>query len=392
MLSLRLCGCGRAAGPSAQSGSAAITGKIGVRSHIRRGAANRVHSNNPLCRLVQPSGGRVSGDRRRLLEQWLDLVRPEWVGPLESASSDASFRRYWRFAYQDWTLIAVDAPPEREDSARFARLTRAFRQVGINSPEVIAEDHRRGFLVLSDLGRITYLQRLTTTTADALYGDAIDALIKLQVGLSGADLPLYDERLLWRELSLFVDWLLEALLELELAAPEKAQVKAAFGQLVEHALEQPQVAIHRDYHSRNLMLSELANPGVLDLQDAVLGPLTYDPVSLLKDCYIAWPRKRVLRWLARYAERARAARLPVPADWGQLVRWFDLMGAQRHLKAAGIFARLAVRDGRHGYLADLPRTLGYVEELGGLYPELKPLVGLISERVRPRLDQLNRDR
>jgi aminoglycoside/choline kinase family phosphotransferase len=334
----------------------------------------------------------VSGDRRRLLEQWLDLVRPEWVGPLESASSDASFRRYWRFAYQDWTLIAVDAPPEREDSARFARLTRAFRQVGINSPEVIAEDHRRGFLVLSDLGRITYLQRLTTTTADALYGDAIDALIKLQVGLSGADLPLYDERLLWRELSLFVDWLLEALLELELAAPEKAQVKAAFGQLVEHALEQPQVAIHRDYHSRNLMLSELANPGVLDLQDAVLGPLTYDPVSLLKDCYIAWPRKRVLRWLARYAERARAARLPVPADWGQLVRWFDLMGAQRHLKAAGIFARLAVRDGRHGYLADLPRTLGYVEELGGLYPELKPLVGLISERVRPRLDQLNRDR
>ena len=330
----------------------------------------------------------MPGNRRTLLGQWLTNALPGDVGALQPASSDASFRRYWRFIYQDRTLIAVDAPPPQEDSERFARLTRAFRQAGLNSPEVLAADHGRGFLVLSDLGTATYLQRLTDQNADALYGDAINALIKLQGGLPAADLPPYDRALLLRELSLFGDWLLRALLEIELSPSERAEINRVFERLVDNALAQPQVAVHRDYHSRNLMLTEQANPGVLDLQDAVVGPLTYDLVSLLKDCYVAWPRDSVLRWVDLYMERARAAGIEVPREQSRFLGWFDLMGAQRHLKAAGIFARLSVRDGKPGYLADLPRTLRYIEEAGVLYPELEPLSRMISRRVWPRLDTL----
>jgi hypothetical protein len=194
--------------------------------------------------------------------------------------------------------------------------------------------------------------------------------------------------MLQRELELFGDWLLRALLEIDLSAAEQAAMNAVFESLIANALAQPQVAVHRDYHSRNLMLTEQASPGVLDLQDAVLGPLTYDLVSLLKDCYVAWPRDMVLRWVDLYTTRARAAGIDIPPDPSVFLRWFDLMGAQRHLKAAGIFARLSVRDGKDGYLADLPRTLRYVEEAGTLYPELEPLAGMISCRVRPRLEAL----
>jgi len=327
----------------------------------------------------------MSGDRRVLLEQWLDEVVPGTRGPLVPASADASFRRYWRFMTQGQTWIAVDAPPEHEDSARFVRLTRAFRTAGLNSPKVLAEDHARGFLVVSDLGARTYLQLLTTASADSLYRDAIAALVRLQSGLSVDELPLYDADLLRRELALFRLWLLEALLDLKLSVRETQLLDELSDRLVENALEQPRVAVHRDYHSRNLMVTDRDSPGVLDLQDAVSGPLTYDLASLLKDCYVAWPRERVLGWVALYAEQARANGLAVPSQQPRLIRWFDLIGAQRHLKAAGIFARLQVRDGKPGYLADLPRTLQYLVALGDDYPEFQPLAGFIVERIRPRL-------
>ena len=310
---------------------------------------------------------------------------PAGVGPLVPASADASFRRYWRFPYQGDTLIAVDAPPEHEDSARFARLARAFRNAGLNAPEVLAEDHEQGFLVVSDLGCRTYLQELEPRSADRLYGDAIAALIKLQRGLPTDQLPVYDSAFLRRELDLFRQWLLAELLQIELSEPDAEDLEQLFSLLIDNALEQPRVAVHRDFHSRNLMLTDAASPGILDLQDAVAGPLTYDLASLLKDCYIAWPRQCVLAWVQAYADQAQAVGLLSAADRSKLLRWFDLIGAQRHLKAAGIFARLAVRDGKRGYLADLPRTLGYLQELGPLYPALQPLATLISQRVVPRL-------
>jgi len=331
----------------------------------------------------------LADERQTLLAHWLAAALGEGVGPLVPASADASFRRYWRFAYRGRTLIAVDAPPEHEDSARFAQLARAFRTAGLNAPEVLADDVARGFLVVSDLGTQTYLNALTPVQApaqaDLLYGDAIIALIKLQLGLPTDGLPVYDAAFLRRELDLFRQWLLARLLRIELSEREGRDLEDLFAQLIENALEQPRVAVHRDFHSRNLMLTEVANPGILDLQDAVSGPLTYDLASLLKDCYIAWPRERVLGWLDDYAKQARAAGLLGETDGPQLLRWFDLMGAQRHLKAAGIFARLAVRDGKRGYLADLPRTLGYLRELGSLYPELQPLARLITQRLVPRL-------
>jgi aminoglycoside/choline kinase family phosphotransferase len=369
------------------------------------------------------------------LEHWLGEVLGAAVGALVPASTDASFRRYWRFTHQGDSLIAVDAPPEHEDSARFARLARAFRAAGLNAPEVLAEDHRRGYLVVSDLGSRTYLAELmaaatlSSTSAeqvvgaleslqqpvtastptptvdplqvsasgsgsasalasaeiDRLYGDAIAALIKLQRALPTDELPRYDAAFLSRELELFRHWLLGEFLGLELSVAEQAQLEQTFGLLIESALEQPQVAVHRDYHSRNLMLTPAENPGVLDLQDAVAGPISYDLASLLKDCYIAWPRERVLGWVEVYADQAQAAGLLSAADRSRLVPWFDLMGAQRHLKAAGIFARLAVRDGKRGYLADLPRTLGYLRELGPSYPALRPLAALIDQRILPGL-------
>ncbi|MEA3640348.1 MAG: phosphotransferase [Lamprobacter sp.] len=327
----------------------------------------------------------MSREREVLLQQWLARVLPNGVGRLVPASADASFRHYWRFDYQGRTLIAVDAPPEHEDSARFARLARAFRHAGLNAPEVLAEDHAQGFMVVTDLGGRTYLSELTPARADSLYADAIAALIKLQLGLSSQGLPVYDEPFLRRELDLFSQWLLTELLGIHLGDAEVQALERLCARLIENALEQPRVAVHRDFHSRNLMLTDKANPGVLDLQDAVAGPITYDLASLLKDCYIGWPRERVLGWVSRYAERAEAAGLLKAADQPRLLRWFDLMGAQRHLKAAGIFARLAVRDGKRGYLSDLPRTLGYLQELGALYPELQPLVTLIDQRVVPRL-------
>lgn len=329
--------------------------------------------------------------RKHELEAWLERVLHAPVA-LTPASADASFRQYWRLAHDGRTLIAVDAPPPQEDTARFAGLARALRQIGLNTPEILAEDHDHGFLLVSDLGTRSYLDVLDATNADRLYGDAIGALVRLQAagppaGLL-AGLPVYDAAFLRRELALFPEWLIIGLLRLDCTAAEQRMLAETGEALVASALEQPRVCVHRDFHSRNLMHTPIANPGILDFQDAVLGPVTYDLVSLLRDCYIAWPRARVEDWALGYFNLAVQSGVLQAAHESDLLRWFDRMGAQRHLKAAGIFARLALRDGKTGYLADLPRTLGYVVEVGDRDPILAGLGAFVSGRVLPGLAAL----
>lgn len=322
--------------------------------------------------------------RQQQLQRWLARVLGRPVPDLRPASADASLRRYWRLNDGAGTLIAMDAPPPHEDTARFARLAAALRAVGLNTPELFAADHTQGFLLLGDLGDAPYLERLDADHVERLYGDAIAALILLQSRAPADALPPYDEALLRRELGICTEWLLAGLPGLGIES-EPACWPAACACLVANALEQPRVVVHRDYHSRNLMLVATDNPGILDFQDAVVGPVTYDLVSLLKDCYIDWPSSQVEAWAWGYFERAvQAGILPASAA-GSFLRWFDLMGAQRHLKAAGIFARLARRDGRPDYLQYLPRTLGYVVAVGQRYPELAPLGEFIATAVMPQL-------
>lgn len=304
------------------------------------------------------------------------------------ASSDASFRRYFRVRHDDESFIVMDAPPEKEDCGPFIRISAAMSQFGLNVPKVLQRDLDQGFLLLTDLGEQQYLQVLNSDNADRLYGDAIDALIKLQVNgaSSTTNLPCYDHKLLTFEMSLFTDWLLQKQLRLSLSHAVKKELDTIFQKLAEEALSQSCVWVHRDYHSRNLMLTDANNPGVLDFQDAVLGPLTYDLVSLLKDCYISWPRDQVEGWVAEYYDRIHDAGLAKGVSQEQTLRWFDLMGAQRHLKAAGIFARLNIRDGKPGYLADIPRTLNYICEAAAWLPELRPLKQMVCDEVLPALE------
>jgi aminoglycoside/choline kinase family phosphotransferase len=323
-------------------------------------------------------------DRTLELQHWLVEVLGSFPADMRPASTDASSRRYWRLGPPGATRIAVDAPPQHEDAARFVRLAGAFRRVGLNTPEVLAADVDRGFLLLSDLGERSYLSTLTVDTADRLYGDAIGALITLQAAEPLGELPDYDGPFLLRELVLFDQWLLQGLLSIELTSDQRDAMDQAFSHLVASALDQPRVCVHRDFHSRNLMLTEQGNPGVLDFQDAVVGPVTYDLVSLLKDCYIRWDRARIEDWARGWLDQALDAGILGSEHEPNVMAWMDLMGAQRHLKAAGIFARLALRDGRPGYLADVPRTLGYVTEIAAFYPALAPLGELIETVVMPR--------
>lgn len=314
--------------------------------------------------------------RAQALRQWLidqGLVPPLQLTPL---SGDASGRRYWRVHGTSPAQLAVDAVGT--DPARFIALAHALRAQGLHAPRVYAADPAQGFLLIDDFGTRHYLDALDATSADALYGDALAALLRLHTAPPPPDLPEYDAALLARELELFPTWLLGGLLGRPPDATTRAVLDAAFAVLIDNALSQPQVWTHRDYHSRNLMVVPENNPGVLDFQDAVRGPLTYDVVSLLRDCYIDWPRERVTRWAGDYFARATAAGLVRGADERCFGRWFDLMGVQRHLKAAGIFARLALRDGKRAYLAALPRTLGYVIAVSGDYPELAALHALLE--------------
>jgi len=321
--------------------------------------------------------------RKQQLIDWLEQLGQN-VDQIEPASADASFRRYFRIGSGAASLIVMDAPPAQEDTAPFVRIARRFREIGLNVPEVLEEDREQGFLLLSDLGNRTYLQELNPQTVERLYGDALSALTVLQLGTSGDPhfLPAYDRELLRREMMLFPDWLLEKHLGLELTDEQRRELEQVFELLIANALEQPAVWVHRDYHSRNLMVLPADktghNPGILDFQDAVTGPVTYDLVSLLRDCYIDWPREQVESWVKRYQRAALDSGLQVTGDDREFQRWFDLMGVQRHLKASGIFARLYHRDGKPGYLADIPRTIGYIVPLGEDYPELLPLIKLIE--------------
>jgi len=316
--------------------------------------------------------------RQQQLTHWLQQ-RGLSGFQLEPASSDASFRRYFRlrFAAEGHTLIAMDAPPDKEDSQPFVAAARAFHDLGLNVPEVLDADLERGFVLLTDLGTEPYLAALAPETVQRLYGDALGALVVLQACGPGAYTPPpYDDGLLQREMDLFRDWYLQRHRAWRVSDSLARELERIFALLRANALEQPQVCVHRDYHSRNLMVTEANNPGILDFQDAVMGPVTYDLVSLLRDCYVAWPRDQVESWALGYHDLALQSGVLRDEDEERFLRWFDLMGVQRHLKAIGIFARLKHRDGKPGYLDDIPRTLGYVTEVSGRYRELAPLAEL----------------
>ena len=326
--------------------------------------------------------------RLDLLRHWLEQGLG-WQGyDLAPASADASFRRYFRVARGDETAIVMDAPPQKEDVEPYLRIAGMLDAIGVNAPRILARNASEGFLLLTDLGSTTYLAELgRPDRADALYADAIGALVRIEArgARFGAQLPPYDEKLLRFEMSLFTDWLLARHLQVSLDPGAAQALGRVFDTLVANALEQPPVFVHRDYHSRNLMVCAGRNPGILDFQDAVHGPLTYDLVSLLRDCYVAWPQDKVVAWALDFRTRAASAGLPVGADEQQFLRWFDLMGVQCHLKASGIFARLWHRDGKPGYLADVPRTLEYVAQACARHADLAPLGELVAGRVLPAM-------
>ena len=321
----------------------------------------------------------IADERRTRLERWLATQLKGSRFSLTPASEDASFRRYFRATLEDGSsFVAMDAPPEKEDCRPFVRIARLLADAGVHAPVVHAQDLGAGFLLLSDLGTRTYLGELSAATAGALMADAIDALIRWQLASRPGELPPYDEALLRREMNLFPEWYVARHRRKTLTAPQAETLERIFALLVQSALAQPAVYVHRDYMPRNLMVSE-PNPGVLDFQDAVMGPITYDVVSLMRDAFLSWEEERVLDWTVRYWEKAKRAKLPVDPDFGEFWRAFEWMGLQRHLKVLGIFARINYRDGKPKYLADTPRFLAYARPVAQRYRELAPLSQLLDE-------------
>ena len=314
------------------------------------------------------------------LHAWLKRLFAARAYTLAPASNDASFRRYFRVTFLDdnSTRIVMDAPPAHEDCTPFLHVQSLFGAAGAAVPEVFAQDLAQGFLLLSDLGNTTYLAVLNADNARALYGDATDALIQIQLASRPGALPEYSRELLARELDLFPTWYLARHKAVTLSDAQRATLSAAFEHILTVNLAEPQVFVHRDYHCRNLMVTT-PNPGVIDFQDAVFGPISYDLVSLFKDAYIEWEEDQLLDWLIRYWEKARKAGLPVRADFGDFYRDFDWMGVQRHIKVLGIFARLYHRDGKEGYLKDMPLVMKYLRAACARYTALKPLLRLIDE-------------
>jgi aminoglycoside/choline kinase family phosphotransferase len=298
--------------------------------------------------------------------------------PFAPASADASFRRYFRIGEGPQSWVLMDAPPDKEDCAPFIHVAGLLQQAGLHGPQVLAQDLERGFLLLTDLGRQTFLHVIDEHNADALFEAAIGALIRWQLASRPGVLPAYDEALLRRELALFPDWYVARHLQRSLTPAQQQCLAAVDTLLVQSALAQPRVYVHRDYMPRNLMLSE-PNPGILDFQDAVEGPISYDVVSLFKDAFLSWPEARVRSWAEQYWRRGREAGLPLPASFDAFLRDFEWMGLQRHLKVIGIFARINYRDGKPHYLQDVPRFIRYVRDVAGRHAELRPLIGLFDE-------------
>ncbi len=317
--------------------------------------------------------------RQQQLVTWLHGHYPNETFTLAPASADASFRRYFRATFAGGnTKIVMDAPPQHEDCAPFLHAGKLFEQAGVHVPHVYAQDLKQGFLLLSDLGDTTYLQALTADNAPQLYGAATDALINIQLASRPDELPLYDEALLRRELDLFPVWYIGRHLGVVLNAKQQAKLEEVYARILANNLAQPRVYVHRDYHSRNLMLTE-PNPGIIDFQDAVYGPITYDLASLFKDAYVRWEEPDIMDWLIRYWEKARKAELPVRADFGEFYRDYEMMGVQRHIKVLGIFARLSHRDGKDGYLKDMPLVMDYLHRACARYIDLKPLLNILDE-------------
>jgi aminoglycoside/choline kinase family phosphotransferase len=319
------------------------------------------------------------------LNSWLASLASKWSLTLESlapASSDASFRRYFRVtgtknaAHQ--SFIVMDAPPATEDTRPFIAISELFDQAKLNVPLVLEKDIDQGFLLLSDLGNETYLSALNPSSAPKLYEDANSALIQLQLASKPGILPEYSKELLSRELKLFSEWYLNKHLNLELNSKQSSDLDRIFELILENNLSQAQVYVHRDFHSRNLMVTGNNNPGILDFQDAVYGPITYDLASLYRDAYIEWEEPEQMDWLIRYWDKARKAGLPVPLEFGDFYRDFEWMGLQRHLKVLGIFARLYHRDGKDGYLKDIPLVFKYTRKVAQRYIALKPLLRLLD--------------
>ncbi len=321
--------------------------------------------------------------RQQQLTVWLQSQFPGETFKLAPASADASFRRYFRATFADGaTRIVMDAPPEHEDCRAFLHVDQLFEAAGTHVPHIYAFDLNQGFMLLSDLGNATYLQALTTENARSLYSAATDALIKIQLASHEGELPPYDEVLLRRELNLFPEWYISKHLGVTLTATQNAKLQTVFDHIIANNLAQPCVYVHRDYHSRNLMVTE-PNPGIIDFQDAVYGPITYDLASLFKDAYIKWDEEQVIDWLIGYWQKARKAGLPVHEDFGQFYWDYEWMGVQRHIKVLGIFARLCHRDGKDGYLKDMPLVMEYLRAAAARYVDLKPLFNLINELEPP---------
>ncbi|HEY8888508.1 MAG TPA: phosphotransferase [Gallionella sp.] len=388
--------------------------------------------------------------RQQQLAEWLHSLFPNEQYTFAPASADASFRRYFRVTFQNHeandgqanrreqpdmqgvaqrfgSLIVMDAPPQHEDCRPFLHIGKLFEDAGTHVPHVYAQDLEQGFLLLSDLGNTTYLQALgtgDTGTARELYGAATDALINIQLASRENELPPYDEALLLREMRLFPEWYIAKHLDVTLSDAQSAKLETVFARILANNLAQPRVYVHRDYHSRNLMYIEpplsnsdgtashstkpasgqvagylpqagertnekgnfLTSPGILDFQDAVYGPITYDLASLFKDAYIRWEEAEIIDWLVRYWEKARKAGLPVHNDFSEFYRDYEWMGVQRHLKVLGIFARLYHRDGKDGYLKDLPLVMSYLRAACARYIDLKPLLNLLDV-LEPRIKQ-----
>ena len=316
----------------------------------------------------------------------LDWTRQALADPdatIERASNDASFRSYWRARSAGRSWVLMDAPPDKEDIRPWLDVASRLSRAGVHVPDIQAADAVRGFVLMEDMGDRLLLPELNESTADRLYGDAMRALLHMQLKGDTAGLPAYDEARLVAEMELMPEWLIQRHLGITPECEEWDVIESAFRALETSARAQPQVFVHRDYHSRNLLVTGRDDPGVIDFQDAVRGPVTYDLVSLLRDCYIAWPQPRVEAWVEQYRQQLDGAGIAVP-EAAAFLRAFDLMGLQRHIKVLGIFCRLWYRDGKAGYLQDLPLVWQYTRDVGRRHPETAPLVDLVERMIGDR--------
>ncbi len=358
--------------------------------------SNRIGDNKTLAARGQSISGMSQDQREELLNDWargqlaersIRMLPDERLAP---ASDDASFRRYFRYQSESHRYIFVDAPPHKEDSRPFVSIAKQLAEAGLNAPEVYAVDYRLGFMMLTDLGNRLYLSVFDGEAptlegaGEPLYQDALVAIHHMQ--LITEKLPEYDRLLLQQEMDLFPDWFLKKQLGISLSGKETEMLNTVFELLIANALQQPQVFVHRDFHSRNLMVTSSLNPGIIDFQDAVKGAVTYDLVSLLRDCYIKFPSAQVTKWVNRFRWLLIADSRIDEVDETTFRRWFDLMGLQRHLKCAGIFCRLHLRDGKPGYLHDIPLVVRYMVEVCADHEELHRFGNWLSEAVESRLD------